>query len=312
MLIVYGVIAMFESLRALVTVVSLGSVSEAARALHVTQPTVTRQIQQLERHFGQALFDRSGKRLSLTPAGERVHAYALEVLRKQEELAESLLEMSNPEAGLVRMGAGLSPTLYRLPAMVARYASMHPRVRFQVVTGSSKVTLERLASRVVDLAIVTTPPEDEAGVEQVALWRDELVAVAPSYHALAGKRATIVELAQYPLVVMHGESGLRRQIDDLLHRAGVERPAPPVMETDSLEAMNRFVQAGLGLAVVPWPAVADDVTQGRLKLVHIIGCDLGQRTVTLVWRKESHIPAAARAFIEWLASAGAASSSELR
>ncbi|SIS57804.1 LysR family transcriptional regulator [Alicyclobacillus vulcanalis] len=303
---------MFEALRALVTVVSLGSVSEAARALHVTQPTVTRQIQQLERQFGQALFDRSGKRLALTPAGERVHAYALEVLRKQEELAESLLEMSNPEAGLVRIGAGLSPTLYRLPALVARYASIHPRVRFQVVTGSSKVTLERLASRAVDLAIVTTPPDGDAGVELVALWRDELVAVAPSYHALAGKRATIAELAEHPLVVMHGESGLRRQIDELLHRAGVDRPAPPVMETDSLEAMNRFVQAGLGLAVVPWPAVADDVTEGRLKLVHIVGCDLGQRTVTLVWRKESHIPAAARAFLRWLASQQEAVSTGLR
>ncbi|WP_206832181.1 LysR family transcriptional regulator [Alicyclobacillus fructus] len=303
---------MFEALRALVTVVSLGSVSEAARALHVTQPTVTRQIQQLERHFGQALFDRSGKRLALTPAGERVHAYALEVLRKQEELAESLLEMSNPEAGLVRIGAGLSPTLYRLPAIVARYASMHPRVRFQVVTGSSKVTLERLASRAVDLAIVTTPPESDAGIAQVALWRDELVAVAPANHALAAKRATMEELARYPLVVMHGESGLRRQIDELLHRAGVERPAPPVMETDSLEAMNRFVQAGLGLAVVPWPAVADDVTQGRLKLVHIAGCDLGQRTVTLVWRRESHVPAAASAFIAWLATMGEAGAPELR
>lgn len=298
--------------RTLLAVVEHQTLSDAARVLHTTQPTVTRQLQQLERRLGAPLFDRSGKRLTLTGAGERVYAFASELQTLEVRLQEELREFADPSAGLIRIGAGLSPTLYRLPSILAQYAEQHPRVRFQVVTGSSKLTMKRLQARTIDAAIVTTPPAKSDDFVMTPLWRDALVVVAPSGHPLAGCACTLGDLAQQPMVVMHPESGLRQLVHDTFTRMGVADPALPLMETDSLEAMSRFVQAGMGLAIVPWPAVAEDVQAKRLCTVNLIDVDLGARTVTLVVRKHTTMPQAAQAFVSWLAARSEAPDCELR
>ncbi|WP_431307897.1 LysR family transcriptional regulator substrate-binding protein [Alicyclobacillus sacchari] len=125
-------------------------------------------------------------------------------------------------------------------------------MRFQVITGSSKLTMERLQARTVDAAIVTTPPAASDDLWMTPLWCDALVVVAPAYHPLIGRACMLTDLAQQPMVVMHPDSGLRQLVHDTFARMGVADPVLPLMETDSLEAMSRFVQAGMGLAIVPW------------------------------------------------------------
>ncbi|GMA56493.1 hypothetical protein GCM10025858_09960 [Alicyclobacillus sacchari] len=95
--------------RTLLAVVEHQTLSAAARVLHTTQPTVTRQLQQLERQLGAPLFDRAGKRMTLTGAGERVYAFACELQALEVRLREELREFADPSAGLIRIGAGLSP-----------------------------------------------------------------------------------------------------------------------------------------------------------------------------------------------------------
>ncbi|TDY51219.1 DNA-binding transcriptional LysR family regulator [Alicyclobacillus sacchari] len=298
--------------RTLLAVVEHQTLSAAARVLHTTQPTVTRQLQQLERQLGAPLFDRAGKRMTLTGAGERVYAFACELQALEVRLREELREFADPSAGLIRIGAGLSPTLYRLPSILAQYAGQHPRVRFQVITGSSKLTMERLQARTVDAAIVTTPPAASDDLWMTPLWCDALVVVAPAGHPLIGRACMLTDLAQQPMVVMHPDSGLRQLVHDTFARMGVADPVLPLMETDSLEAMSRFVQAGMGLAIVPWPAVADDVHAGRLCTVELTDVDLGARTVTLVVRQQTTMPQAVQAFVTWLAAQSEAPHCDLR
>ncbi|GMA65258.1 hypothetical protein GCM10025859_56980 [Alicyclobacillus fastidiosus] len=148
---------MLEAYETFLAVVENETASAAAEVLHTTQPTVTRQIQQLERALGTALFDRVGKRLILTRAGERVYDTARELLQTQNRLLDALSELADPEQGTVRLGSGVTPSIYLLPNVIANYAVKHPAVRFQIVTGSSKVMTERLKQREIDLAFVTTP-----------------------------------------------------------------------------------------------------------------------------------------------------------
>ncbi|WP_245630029.1 LysR family transcriptional regulator [Alicyclobacillus acidiphilus] len=281
-------------------VVECQSLSRAASQLHTTQPTVTRQIQQLERLLGVFLFERSSRRLIPTEAGRRVYEYATEVAQLEHRLLEDLGMLVDPERGIIRIGSGLSPALYRLPSILAAYASHHPSVQFQVVTGSSKETLHQLNARTVDIAIVTTPPNDSSSFHATALWQDQLVVVAPPRHALAGRDCAAADLVKHPMVVMHRDSGLRRLLHDRFAQIGLSEVIQPVVETDSLEAMSRFVQAGLGVAVIPWSAVQDDVRNERVRVIRLADMELGSRTITVVTRRHGILSAAASRFVDEL------------
>ncbi|WAH38096.1 LysR family transcriptional regulator [Alicyclobacillus dauci] len=276
-------------------VVEQQTISAAADLLHSTQPTITRQIQQLERYLGVPLFDRVGKRLILTSAGMRVYRYARELIQTETRMRDELGELTDPEQGIVRIGAGLTPTIYRLPSVLGAYRQAHPGIRFQVVTGSSQITIERLRQREIDIAIVTTSPVEEQDLEVIPLWRDELSVVVSSGHELAGGSCTVAELSDMPMVLMRRESGLRRIVEERLLVGG--QALNVVLETDSLEAINRFVQAGLGVAVMPWSSVRHDVVAGKLSMVSLRDVALGARTITALVRQGSGIPAAASAFL---------------
>lgn len=283
-----------------VDVVREQTLSRAAEKLHTTQPTVTRQIQQLERLLGVALFERIGKRLVVTDAGRRVYDYAVELASLESRMLEDLNAFVDPESGIIRIGSGLSPALYRLPAILSSYALLYPRVRFQVVTGSSKDTIQRLDERAIDIAIVTTPPHDDGPLDCLPLWHDQLVVVAPKAHALSGAACSVAQLVHQPMVVMHADSGLRHLVHETFLQAGVDESIRPLVETDSLEAMSRFVQAGLGLAIMPWSAVQDDVREARLGMVRLTDIQLGSRTITAVSRHKGVLAAAAAAFLRVL------------
>lgn len=283
----------------LLCVVEQGTLSQAAKRLHTTQPTVTRQIQQLEQLLETSLFERIGKRLVPTPACRRVYDYAQQLSNMEKRMREDLAVQSDPNQGIVRIGAGLTPTIYRIPNLIATYRLTHPNVRFQVVTGSSKVTVGRLLNRDIDVGIVTTPPAEDVDVTAIPLWPDALVVVSSPQHVFANRICTRSQMSEQPMIVMHVDSGLRTLVSERFPDAA-ETGVQAVVETDSLEAMSRFVQAGLGMAVVPWSAVRDDVHAGRLAIVDVTGVELGARTITAVVRYHGSLPAATAAFVDAL------------
>jgi DNA-binding transcriptional LysR family regulator len=288
---------MLNHYRTFLCVVEQETLSKAAEVLHLTQPTITRQIQQLERETGVLLFDRVGKRLMLTRAGERVRDYASQLLMTETRMYDELNQLTDPERGVVLIGAGLTPTIYRLPSVIARYRRLHPGVRFQVITGSSKQTVTRLLERVIDVGLVTTAPAHMAELASIPLWRDDLLLVASPQYALPSSPLNRTELAQLPMVLMRSESGLRQIVEQQL--VPNER-LNMVLETDSLEAISRFVQTGLGVAVLPKSVVQDDILAERLVQLSLTDVTLGYRTITAVVRTSSSMSAATKAFADAL------------
>ncbi|MCL6636741.1 MAG: LysR family transcriptional regulator [Alicyclobacillus sp.] len=283
---------LFETLVALV---EHHTTVRAAEVLKLTQPTVTRQVRQLEQELGVVLFDRSSNRLQLTRAGEVVYRYAKSAQALAERMREELRSLTQPDAGTVLLGAGLTPSIYLLPPALAAHRARFPNVQFQVRTGSSGQVLEMLLRREIDLGVVTTVPAHREEVAVQPLWRDDLWLVAPPDSQLArAGRVELAALAACPAVLMHRESGLRRLVEGLAERYGVHLQV--AMETDSLESLSRLVQMGAGFTVLPRSCAQDDVASGRLAVVGLRDADLGARTVLLAKRRDSLLPACAERF----------------
>ncbi|WP_051344310.1 LysR family transcriptional regulator [Alicyclobacillus herbarius] len=286
-------------LRTLVTVVESSTLVQAAESLHLTQPTVTRQLQQLEQQLGVRLFDRLGRRLVLNRAGEVVYHYAKSQQSLYDKMQAELGALADPYVGTVYLGAGLTPSIYLLPPLLAEYRRRHPQVRFQVTSGSSKEIAAALERREIDFGVVTTVDEGMTDLWTIPLLRDELLLVAAPGHPLAERgAASAAEWMQEPLVLMRKGSGLRRILDNLATEHGLTLQV--AMETDSLESINRLVQLGVGLSCLPRSCVQDDIAAGRLAAIRTLDGELGARTITLIGRREGTLSACAGRFIRVL------------
>jgi DNA-binding transcriptional LysR family regulator len=286
-------------LRTLLTVAESQTLVQAAESLHLTQPTVTRQLQQLEQRLGVRLFDRFGKRLVLNHAGEVVYRYAKSQQRLYEKMQEELNALADPDVGTVYIGAGLTPSIYLLPPVLATYRARHPRVQFQIRSGSSRQVCAALQRREIDLGVVTTVDEQAQDLDTTPLLRDELLLVAAPHHPLALRgAAAFADWIREPLILMRQGSGLRRIVESLAAERGLSLQV--AMETDSLESISRLVQLGVGISCLPRSCVQDDVAAGRLVVVEPEDVDLGARIITLVTRKEGMLPACALQFARFL------------
>lgn len=271
----------------------------AAQSLHMTQPTLTRQIQLLERTLGVELFHRKGKRLLLTQAGELVYQYALRFLTMEQRLADELGAIANPEQGVITIAAGTTPSIYTLPPLLAGYREQHPGVKFSIRTGSSAQVVAALQQHEVDVGLLTTLNEKSVGLKAIPLVRDELMFVVPPEHPLHHRGSVrLSEIDRYAMILMREGSGLRQMVLHLVAQSGANLDV--VVETDSLESMSRMVQQGMGVAVLPKSAVYEDVARGRLTQIVVQDTTLGARMIQLVFREEGELSAAARQFVEQL------------
>ncbi|MCF8567215.1 LysR family transcriptional regulator [Alicyclobacillus tolerans] len=286
--------------RTLVEIVEEETLVRAAESLHLTQPTITRQVQQLERQLGMKLFERVGKRMIINRAGELTYRYAKSFLALEQKMLDELRTLSDPETGTIYVGAGLTPSIYLLPPLLADYRAKHPGVQFQVRSGSSREVWTLLKQREIDIGVVTTVDGkwiDE--VDTVPLFEDDVLLVASPEHPLSQAGAVYFgELANYSFVLMREGSGLRQMIVRLAGERGV--PIPIAMETDSLESINRLVQNGVGLSFLPRSAVQDDLTERRLVQIAVVDAVLGVRTITLIALRESQLSASAAQFVREL------------
>jgi DNA-binding transcriptional LysR family regulator len=281
--------------RTLVAIVEHETLVSAAQALHTTQPTLTRQLQQIESEFGVQFFDRVGKKLVLNQAGELVYQYAKQFVTLESRMQDELSAFMNPEIGAIRIGAGLTPSIYLLPQLFKLYRMEHPLVQFHLRTGSSEEVFSSLLQGEIDLGVVTTLVHEGQEVTTQALIRDELLLVAPANHPLKMQMpAAIQDVAKYPVVLMAKGSGLRKIIDEIASDHGFKWDM--VTETDSLESINRLVQSGLGLSVLPRSSVQDDLAQGKLTVIPLCDVELGARTITLITRATGYLPAVAALF----------------
>jgi DNA-binding transcriptional LysR family regulator len=228
------------------------NISRAAVALHLSQPAVSGQLRQLQDEFGEPLYQRDGRGVRLTPAGEQLASYATRLRDTWRQAHAYRDALRGLEQGTLRIGASTTPASYLLPYLIADFHRRYPDVTLHTADGNTTEIVAALDS--VDIAMIEGPvgenlPPDTA----VHAWReDEIVAIMPRSHPLAGScESGGVELAAFgeqPLILREAGSAVRQIVERAFARAGV--PMRVALEIAGVEGVKEAVRAGMGIGFV--------------------------------------------------------------
>ena len=276
-------------LRSLVTVADAGAITEAANRLGVTQPALTRRIQQLEQEFGAELLSRSRKGAELTELGELVEREARLLIDRYDALKQEVASHSSVEGGTVRIGGGATAVSFVLPDAIANYQREHPRVHFHAKEASSSEIASDVADGHLELGLVTQPVRT-AGLEIDALLDDRIVLVAAAGNPLADAGTLSVEsLDGQNFVGFEGGSAIRQIVDASLREAGVAINV--IMELRSIPAILRMVATTDSLAFVSQLGVQ---SQDLVREIPVRGLSINRRLGLATRRGHPLSPAASR------------------
>ncbi len=278
-------------MKILVEVYRRNSVTKAAQALHLSQPSVSLALRELEDYYGVALFERVGHRISPTECGREFYGYAVHVVSLMDELEK---RMRNWDAiGTVRIGATVTIGTYLLPALVRRYQAEFPALHVDVQVCPAGQVEQLVLDNRIDLGLIETQPEHEE-LAAVPFSRDELQAIVPPDSPLAGRgEVTIQELARFPFLMREPGSAGRKALDGYLalHRLSVQ----PAWESVSTQALIKAVVEGLGVAVLPKLLIQQDVAAGNV--VPLTLKEPLRRTLNIVYHKRKYLSESMQRFI---------------
>lgn len=227
------------------------NISQAARALFLSQPAVSGQLRQLQDEFGEALYRREGRGIVLTEAGRQLALHA-ERLRADFQQAIAFREaLRSLDAGHLRIGASTTPASYLLPYLIAEFHRRHAGVTISTRYGNSAEVLAELPD--IDVALIEgNVGEDLPAGTVIHRWReDEVVAVVPAGHSLAARvvpQVELEELSAYPLILREVGSGVRQTVERAFARDGVVMRV--AYELAGVEGIKEAVRAGMGIGFV--------------------------------------------------------------
>jgi DNA-binding transcriptional LysR family regulator len=249
----------------------------AAEELHLTQPAITQQVKALETELGMALFDRTGGKLSLTPAGVALLPFADKLAELAQQARQAVAVTSNTNAGILKIAASQTIGQYLLPRLIAGFLIENPKVEITVLGGNTHTVLEALSDRRVQIALIEGPAlRQDVRVE--AFMEDHMVCVVPSGHPWADTEIQVQQLSEASLVTRELGSGSRRIVEQAIEAAGLNvRHLNIYMEFDSTEGMLSAVEAGLGIAFVSRWAVRNQLALGTLRLARVQKLKLSRR-----------------------------------
>jgi DNA-binding transcriptional LysR family regulator len=274
-------------------VAQAGSMTLGAERLDISQPAVSKQVQELERALGVHLFDRVGRRVHLSQAGEILADYARRLFALAREAEEAMADVRAVGRGRLVVGASTTIGTYLLPGVAAAFWRRHPKVELLVEIANTEQVHRRLAGHELDLGLTEGfVEEDELDAE--VFHRDELVVIAAPGHPLAGKPSVpLSAVREEPFVLREPGSGTRAVEGRALAR--LRLPVRGAMALGSTEAIKRVVAEGVGLAIVSRLAVRAECAAGTLAVLPVAGLPI-ERPLHLVRRKGRRDGPALQAF----------------
>jgi DNA-binding transcriptional LysR family regulator len=280
-------------LRTFTSVAELRHFAKAADACNLSQPAVSHQIALLEEEIGARLFNRTGRRVTLTVAGEVLLEEARRVLGAVDRARERMQEVTSGAVGRIRLGASPTPGLYVLPGLLAQYRAAHPRYDLHFEIGPVRQLCDRVAQNDLDMAVITGVPPAE--LQSKPLIDDELMAIAGASVGEGHRgRSSPRQLANECWILREEGSETRRQVSSWLHRHHVL----PVktMTFEGPDAVKRAVMAGLGVSIVSRLTVQEELASGKLVDLRVAS-PLFRREFCVVDHPQKHHGAACRAML---------------
>jgi LysR family transcriptional regulator, transcriptional activator of the cysJI operon len=288
-----------ETLKTFCDLVETRSLSRAAELNHITQSAVSQQLRALEQRFGHKLIDRAPRvSARATQAGQLLYDEVSPMLRRLQQLEERLRQRPDVVSGNVRVATVYSVGLHTLPPAMKKFIHAHPAVNLRLEYRRTNLVYEGCMRGEVDLGIVALPVR-RPQLEIVALRRDELMVVAAPEHVLARRRGLhLADLQGQPFIAFDRDIPTRKLIDRTLKQHGVS--VRLAMELDNIETIKRSVEAGLGLSILPAPAVVHELRARSLVARRVAEGPL-LRPIGVIYHRRRELSPATQAFLNLLA-----------
>jgi DNA-binding transcriptional LysR family regulator len=255
-------------------VAQTGSMTLGAERLDVSQPAVSKQVKELESDLRLRLFDRIGRRVRLSQAGEILADYARRLFALADEAERAMAEVRTVGRGRLAIGASTTIGSYLLPGVLAEFWRRHPGVEVLVRIENTEQVHRRLAGHELDLGL-TEGLVEQNELEANVFRQDELVLIAAPGHQLAGQpRVPLSALREEPFILREPGSGTRAVEERALAR--LKLPVRVVMALGSTEAIKRVVTEGVGLAIVSRLAVGAECAAGTLAVLQVPGLHIAR------------------------------------
>ena len=284
----------FHQLRTLEAVVRLGSVTRAAKELHLTQPTVSMQIQSIQSTLDTELLEPIGREIRPTEQAHLLRKAALDLFSRWQQFEEALQAFNGLEQGVLRI-AGVTTTEYFIAKWLSDYTNNHPRIDIVMAIENRDIVIKHLTNDEIELAVMMMPPQT-LDLETVPVMHNPLVLIGPLNHPWANrKRIAREEMNKERLLMREQGSGTRLATEAYIRQYQLR---PDIRATlGSNEAIKHAVAAGLGLAVLSQHALSDKPSKDGIGILPVAGFPL-KRQWQLVWRKDRRLSLAAKSFVD--------------
>ena len=240
--------------------------SRAAEKIHLTQPTVSGHLKILEQYLKVQLFERGGKEVRLTPAGELFHPFARRIFSLQERARREMSLYAGAERGSLEIGGSNTPGQYILPQIIGLFTAQHKQVQITLKIGDSKSIIGQVADGELELGLVGTPAPEADFISKKCLG-DELILVAnPNTAKNFSGLIELKDLKKLPFIIREKGSGTRQAMQKALQKKGLERldKLNLIAEMGSAEAIRQALKSDLGVAIVSDLSVLEDLENGKL------------------------------------------------
>lgn len=257
----------YDALKTFVTLAEIGNFTKASEFLHISQPSVSLHIKNLEKEFQTELFHRSPKGVQITPTGELLYSRAKQLMAIYEQAKEEILEHHNSVRGKLIIGASFTIGEYILPGLLVRVQKDFPELEFQIIIGNTDEIVNYVQVFNVDIGLIEGQTNEKELMVH-PLMEDELFIASPNGHPLAGKEGISVKDLQNEAWVTREEgSGTREYLNHFIRSNGLK--VKSLLTISSNQGIKESIIKGLGLSLLSHSVIDREVKHGDLSVIRL-------------------------------------------
>ncbi|MGD8943516.1 MAG: selenium metabolism-associated LysR family transcriptional regulator [Desulfobacterales bacterium] len=276
------------------------SFSKAGKTIHLSQPTVSSHIKDLENHFNCRLIDRLTKEVVPTKAGELLYGHAKKILALRDATESALAEYNGNIRGRLVIGGSTIPGTYLMPQLIADFKNIYPEVIISLVIGDTADIIERILEGHLEMGIVGARAASQK-IDQKVILSDEMGLIVPAGHRWAGKnKVSLQQLVTEPFIIRERGSGTLTSLHQSLRNQGYAvEDLKVIAELGSTQAICQGIKNGVGVSILSTLAVAEDIQAGKLSALKVNGLNL-KRNFYLTRHKRRSPSPLHKAFVDFL------------
>lgn len=272
------------------------SFTRAAEALCLTQPGVSKHIKDLEDQYEVKLFDRIGREIELTQAGEILFKSVEKIFNLVDQVKEEIDDLKELKTGELKVGSSVTIGIYLLPGILKKFKKLYPGSRIVLDINLNQQVIRQVLENAADIGLLGAPANDDRLV-MAPFYSDELVIIASGNKWMKKENVNVEELINETFIIAGKGSGTRSIVENRLNEAGIS--LKNTIEFGNTEAIKKAVEAGLGISIISKLAIKREIQLGIVRSIPISGIDL-KRKFYIVYRKDKYINAMAKSFLEFI------------